>query len=274
MFEILGAAAREFVERLLPLYRDTDFAYEIVGVMIISALALVAVALIRHVVTSRALRARTREIAGFVRAPGGGKDDGTALQEREFLARFDEVERAMCRQAPFSADLSGVWSRYRKTFSFVDAPPVRVAQSPGEYFFGAISPPSWLGFAAGLFIAFGLLATFIGLIAALTFATEAMVSSDASVVQSALRDLLASAASKFITSVAGVGLSIFLRVVERVLTVRLRERVEQLSHALELGLRVDPDLHGAALALRIERAFSRVPAAARTAASSLSDLPR
>jgi hypothetical protein len=125
---------------------------------------------------------------------------------------------------------------------------VRSAQRPHGFVYDVLSAPTWLGFAANIFVAFGLLATFMGLVAALTFAGEGIASDDVSSMQSALRDLLAAAASKFVTSVAGVGLSLVLRLVERLLTVDLRRRADALAMALEAGIRVDPEAQSAALA--------------------------
>jgi hypothetical protein len=130
--------------------------------------------------------------------------------------------------------------RYRKTLILGAFPPVRSTQRPHGFVYDVLSPPTWIGFAANIFVAFGLLATFMGLVAALTFAADGIASDNVASMQAALRDLLAAAASKFVTSVAGVGLSLILRLLERLLTVDLRREADRLAKSLESGIRVDP----------------------------------
>lgn len=261
MFEMLGRFVEGLIGRVLPLYRSTDFAYEIAGAMTLAAVLLVIVAVVRHAVMASALASRKRAIAGYISfAPSGGGKPVANPREAQFVARFDEIDHAMKRGGVSGKSLGTAWDRFARTLIFDGAPPVRASQHPSTYIYDAAPPPSWLGFAAGLFVAVGLLATFLGLVAALTFATDGLTSNEPAVTQKALVDLLASAASKFITSVAGVGLSIALRLAERLLTLDLRTRVEDLSDALEAGIRVDPDAHRAAVA-------SLVSGAARLAES-------
>lgn len=256
MFEMLGRVVEGLIESVLPLYRSTEFAYEIAGAMALCAVLLVFGAVVRHAVMARALTGRTRAISGYISFAPSEAGKGANPREAQFIARFDEIDRAMKRSGVSGKSLGAAWDRFARTLIFDAAPPVQASQHPSTYIYGAAPPPTWLGFAAGLFVAVGLLATFLGLVAALTFATDGLTSNEPAVTQQALVDLLASAASKFITSVAGVGLSIVLRLAERLLTLDLRTRVENLSDALEAGIRVDPDAHSAALAGRISGAAS------------------
>jgi hypothetical protein len=257
VFDWLRDLIRTGLESLIPLFRNTDFAFSIAGAMVFAAALLVVLAIVRHAYTSAGLRAGVREISGFMVFDSGPKAGLAEPRERQFLERFAEIDRVFSRPGVGRSGLAEAWDRYRRTLILDQAPPIRATQSPSVFLFAAYSPPTWLGFAANLFIAFGLLATFLGLIAALTFATQGMTSSDAAATQLALRDLLASAASKFITSVAGVALSIILRLVERLLTVDLRQTIGALSRALEFGIRVDPNAHGAVLAAAMERLSAR-----------------
>jgi hypothetical protein len=102
------------------------------------------------------------------------------------------------------------------------------------------------------------LLTFLGLVAALSFAAEGMRSADSNGMLEAMRDLLAAASSKFVTSIAGVGLSLVLNVLERILTSDLRRNLDALSSAVELGIRVDTDAHSAALSDRLGRIADRL----------------
>ncbi len=259
MFEYLSATLRGAIEWVLQLYRDVDFAYGVAAMMVLLALVLVSLAVVTHMLRTNALQRRQRQISSFINfgARAAGRDSGDA-KESQFASRFNEIDAEMQRTGGFSGPLALAWRRYRKTLSFVGAPPIRSTQRPAAFFFSAMPPPAWLGFSANLFVAFGLLATFLGLVAALTFASEGMASDDIGAMQLALRDLLNAAASKFVTSIAGVGLSIALRVTERVLTLSLRSRLDQLSNAIEFGIRVDSDAHSAAVAERIAQLVGRI----------------
>lgn len=265
MFEAWAKSARSFFDGLIPLYRDTEFAYTLAGAMAAAAIVLIAVAIIRHIVQSAAITARTVAVSSFVSFRGansGAADTGVDARESAFASRFNEIDAMMQKGGLIAGGLAYAWRRYRKTLSFVGAPPIRSTQRPNSFFYAVTPPPAWLGFAANIFVAFGLLATFLGLVAALTFASQGMTSDDPAAMQAALRDLLSASASKFVTSVAGVGLSIVLRVVERILVADLRGRVDGLSNALEFGIRVDNDANSAALSAQIGQLVTRLDAIA------------
>ena len=229
-------------------YRDVNFAYTIAAVMALAAIGLALIALIRHVMQVSALSARTRQLSGYITfspAPGGTDADD---REAVFHSRFRDIDAAMSRGGAGGGLLREAWMRYRKTLILGTFPPVRSTQRPHGFVYDVLSPPTWIGFAANIFVAFGLLATFMGLVAALTFAAEGIASDNVASMQAALRDLLAAAASKFVTSVAGVGLSLILRLLERLLTVDLRRQADRLAKSLESGIRVDPGAQSAALA--------------------------
>jgi hypothetical protein len=245
---------RAFIEGFLPAFRNTDFAYGVAGLMTLTAIFVAIVAVFRHLAAVAALQGRRRQIAGFIAFEKTNESDGGAdAHETQFARRFRDIDGAMNRPGLMSGALAHSWRRYRKTFVIGAAPPIRSSQRPNSFFYGAVSPPTWLGFAATTFVGVGLLFTFLGLVAALTFAAEGMRNSDPSGMLEAMRDLLAAAASKFVTSIAGVGLSIILNVIERVLTANLRKNVDALSSAVELGIRVDTEAHSAALADRLGR---------------------
>lgn len=254
MFNGLSDAARSVIEPILGFYRDTQFAYALAAVMAVVALALVIIAVVTHSIRVGAIQQRIRIMSSFItfRARGGGKDDADD-REAQFAIRFDEIDQRLRDGRGFTEPLAYAWRRYRKTLSFIGAPPIRSTQRPNSFFYAAMTPPTWLGFAANMFVAFGLLATFLGLVAALTFASQGMTSDDVGTMQTALRELLAAASSKFVTSVAGVALSIILRLLERLLVVDLRGRLDRLSASLEFGVRVDSDANSAALAEQMAR---------------------
>jgi hypothetical protein len=85
-------------------------------------------------------------------------------------------------------------------------------------------------------VGLGLLFTFIGLVAALYFASAGVVAPNIQEAQDALRDLLAAATFKFVTSIAGLGASIVYSSREKTQLYRLGQRLDALCTALEQRL--------------------------------------
>lgn len=259
MFESISKLVRGTIEWVVPQYKDLNFSYLIAAIMVIAAFAVIVIAVVTHILRRLALTRATGRLTNFITFGSRGTGaQGADDREQQFASRFTEIDADMRAGGLGGGALAHAWRRYRRTLAFVGAPPVRSTQRPNSFVYSAFPPPSWLGFLANLFVAFGLLATFLGLVAALTFASDGMRSGDTAAMQTSLRDLLSAAASKFVTSIAGVGLSIVLRLVERLLTVDLRNRLDRLSAAIELGVRVDNDAHTAALAARIEQMINRL----------------
>jgi ABC-type transporter Mla subunit MlaD len=86
------------------------------------------------------------------------------------------------------------------------------------------------------FVGFGLLFTFLGLAAALNFASSGVSSSDINQAQAALRDLLHAATFKFLTSITGLGASIFFSMLYKWQIGRMQSLMAELSDTLEKGL--------------------------------------
>jgi len=243
----LSNAARSLLDPILALYRDTGFAYLLAALMALTAFVLVIWAIAMHILRVAAIESQIRIVSSFISFRPSSVASDIDEREVQFASRFDEIDARLRKGGGFAGPLAHAWHRYRRTLTFVGAPPIRSTQRPFAFFYAALPPPTWLGFAANMFVAFGLLATFLGLVAALTFASQGMTSDDSSTMQAALRDLLGAASSKFVTSVAGVGLSIVLRLLERGLVVDLRSRLDRLSAAVEFGVRVDTEASSAAL---------------------------
>lgn len=259
MLDGLADGGRAFIEGFLPAFRSTDFAYGLAGLMTLAAVLVAVIAVLRHIAAVAALQGRRRQIAGFISFEKADESAGGAdAQETQFARRFREIDGAMQHSGLMSGALAQAWRRYRKTFVIGPVPPIRAAQRPNPYFYGAVPPPTWIGFAANTFVGVGLLLTFLGLVAALTFAAEGMRNADPAGMLDAMRDLLAAAASKFVTSIAGVGLSLILNLLERILTANLRQSLDSLSSAVELGIRVDTDAHSAAMSERLGRIADRM----------------
>jgi hypothetical protein len=85
-------------------------------------------------------------------------------------------------------------------------------------------------------VGLGLLFTFLGLVAALYFASAGVTATDIQAAQGALRDLLAAATFKFVTSIAGLGASIVYSSREKTQLYRVGHRLARLCTALEQRL--------------------------------------
>jgi hypothetical protein len=85
-------------------------------------------------------------------------------------------------------------------------------------------------------VGLGLLFTFLGLVAALYFASAGVTAANIQAAQGALRDLLAAATFKFVTSIAGLGASIVYSSREKTQLYRVGHRLARLCTALEQRL--------------------------------------
>jgi hypothetical protein len=79
----------------------------------------------------------------------------------------------------------------------------------------------------------GLFFTFCGLVAALYFASGGVAAADVQQAQGALRDLLAAATFKFVTSIAGLGASIVFSSAEKRQLYRVQRRLDRFCAMLE-----------------------------------------
>lgn len=84
-----------------------------------------------------------------------------------------------------------------------------------------------------LLVGCGLLFTFLGLVAALYFASRGVAAAEVQEAQAALRELLAAATFKFVTSIAGLGSSMAFSWREKALLHRVHQRLTHLCAALE-----------------------------------------
>jgi hypothetical protein len=105
-----------------------------------------------------------------------------------------------------------------------------------------------LEFYPGIFVAVGLVLTFIGLLVALSAAGQAITEStkiaqttdalkdETQLITTALKDLIAASAFKFMTSISGIGCSILLTIVSRHYVNYVVEKILTLQNHLERGL--------------------------------------
>ncbi|MDC7682909.1 hypothetical protein PQU92_06455 [Asticcacaulis sp. BYS171W] len=109
------------------------------------------------------------------------------------------------------------WANYRSLLVDNEGTGFLTSIRAAEAFDRLDEPARALEWWANILVAVGLVVTFLGIVAALSEATAAMASGKGGgdAMQSALMGLLAIAATKFWTSIAGVLASIILRVVAR-----------------------------------------------------------
>ncbi len=86
------------------------------------------------------------------------------------------------------------------------------------------------------FVGFGLLFTFIGLVAAIYFASQGVASGNVDQAQESLRKLLNAATFKFLTSITGLGASIVLSFTYRIQIQSLQHSFDKMCEALERGM--------------------------------------
>lgn len=248
MLDRLAEPSRSVADYILPLYLDTTFAYALASLMALVAALLIALAIIGNVVRVSQIKRRekimTAEIGGL---SGGEPKDGSSAQEREFRDDFERIDNFLVQPGFLAPGLALAWHQYRRTLSQSPSGVYQSPYRPRAFFLPAVRPGGGLDFAANIFVAFGLLATFVGLVAGLTFAAGGMESGNPGAMQAAITDLLAASASKFVTSIAGVGLSIVLRIAGRLLVARERSALNSFCNTLEAAIRIDP---GAARSLQ------------------------
>ena len=91
-------------------------------------------------------------------------------------------------------------------------------------------------FLPNYFVGAGLLLTFVGLVAALYFAGQGVASANVEKAQESLGNLLNAATFKFMTSIAGLGVSLFLSISHRSVVRFLQHHFDKLCEAIEKGV--------------------------------------
>lgn len=225
-------------ESLLPAFQRPSFAYEIAVCGLGLALLLIAIALARTLRSRDMLVRRSQIIQKAILSQPDNPRLGFAQNWQAVDTAM--LDRAVSSRSSTAKRLRVAWEEFRETLVDLDKPEIRNTQRPQEYFDSAVRAPAWLDFCANLFVGAGLLLTFVGLVSALKEASGGISSPDAKQTQAALTHLLAVASTKFVTSIVGVGLSIILKIVDRVLERWLRAEVGRLCGLIERGLHQIP----------------------------------
>lgn len=226
------------------------FGWEWTGIILFGAILLWAVAIIwrvhrkHHRPFQAALRSRL-EVTQVI-----AEQTSEADAHEQFAARFDAISAAMMADGPESAELRHAWTQFRETIIDESRTPLEATARPDGYFLHLGDDSRVLAWWANIFVAVGLTATFLGIIAALAAAVGAVGGGTTEQMQKGLMGLLTMTATKFWTSIGGVGASIVLRWVDRTWHSQTEQQLERLCERLEYGTLFSPPQRIAARQLR------------------------
>ncbi len=162
------------------------------------------------------------------------------VEHSEGMAAFKQRFPAIFEGLSQDPVLAGSWRSFAQTLTPV----------PGnEHALGAPRPPAavfddrlfdrvglnlrFYQSVPNILVGLGLLFTFVGLVAALHFASAGVTASEVSEAQAALRELLAAATFKFVTSIAGLAASLVFSWREKTLLHAARTEIRRFCQVLE-----------------------------------------
>lgn len=172
-------------------------------------------------------------IAVIERAMGSADADIDSAREG-FARNFTEIDEAMMTaQEEQSYALRRNWEEFRETIVDQAADILHNTARPEHFFLHLSDRHRGLGWFANIFIALGLLITFLGIIAALS--TLNLGAGDEAL-QASLNNLMNVAGAKFWASVGGIVASIILRAVDYRFNKRVDQGLSRLCDRLEHGM--------------------------------------
>ena len=150
-------------------------------------------------------------------------------------SEIEVVSGIMARPDRQSFNLERAWAAFRSSLTFTPSGELRSGAPAWTTFNIVTSETGVLGWWSNLFVAIGLIFTFLGVGAALSEATSVLSAKGASTaaMQGALSNLLSITATKFWTSIAGILASVILRICERRWSTRVDEAVEDLCEIID-----------------------------------------
>ncbi|GBD44270.1 hypothetical protein HRbin40_01755 [bacterium HR40] len=191
-----------------------------------------------------------------------------------FRNRFATISRALADNPV----VGGAWRAFAPTLEPAPRPTevLGYTRRPQEHFDESLLLASGFNLrfyqaVPNLLVGLGLLFTFVGLIAALHFASGGVRAPDVAVAQSALGDLLAAATFKFATSIAGLASSILFSWREKTQLHRVQARILRFCHALEA--RTVPLTSESLALVQIEELRRQSTELQRLVGTGLHDLP-
>lgn len=161
-------------------------------------------------------------------------DANPDAERAAFSRNYVEVAKALNDGAGAAEPLVQAWREFHESIVDENDSPIRNTTRPSAFFSRAKPRLSGLLFASNVFVAAGLILTFLGLVVALRTAAENM--GDAAQAQGALTLLLTVASAKFLTSIGGIGASLILRFAEHGLAKRVNAATDEICALLERGL--------------------------------------
>lgn len=167
------------------------------------------------------------------RAMGGS---GADIDEARlgFAEHFNAIDAEMMEaDHPQSYALRRSWEEYRETIVDPGAEVLHNTARPENFFLPLADRHRGLGWFANIFIAVGLLITFLGIIAALSTLD---FSGGVDAMQARLNELMKVAGAKFWASVGGIVASIVLRAIDYRFGKRVDEALSSLCDKLEHGM--------------------------------------
>jgi ABC-type transporter Mla subunit MlaD len=183
-----------------------------------------------HQPLAQAIEARVRILDEVT---GGGAADIEAARQ-SFALRYNEIDDQMMRVEHTEAlPLRRAWEEFRETIVDLSAEELQNSARPEHFFVNLGENHRALNWFANIFIAAGLLFTFLGIIAALSTLD---FSGGADAMQERLNELMKVAGAKFWASVGGIVASIILRSYDYRFGKRINDGLSTLCDKLEHGL--------------------------------------
>lgn len=183
-----------------------------------------------HVPLAKAIEARVRLLDDVT----GGSTADIDSARLAFARRFNEVDEQMMEVGhPEALPLRRTWEEFRETIVDPSADVLQNSARPEHFFVNLGDSHRGLNWFANIFIAIGLLITFLGIIAALSTLD---FSGGVDAMQERLNELMKVAGAKFWASVGGIVASIVLRSYDYRFGKRINDGLSMLCDKLEHGM--------------------------------------
>lgn len=164
----------------------------------------------------------------------GGSTADVDSARLAFARRFNEIDNQMMEAAhPEALPLRRTWEEYRETIVDPSSDILQNSARPEHFFVDLGDNHRGLNWFANIFIAVGLLITFLGIIAALSTLD---FSGGVDAMQERLNELMKVAGAKFWASVGGIVASIVLRSYDYRFGKRINDGLSMLCDKLEHGM--------------------------------------
>ncbi|MFN3935480.1 MAG: anti-phage ZorAB system protein ZorA [Parvibaculum sp.] len=214
----------------IPYIGDAMAAY--IALALVGAAVLIIVFYHRKYHT-RLVRALDSRMSFLKEVTGGGKTEADAAR-LEFARRFNDIDQRMMEAGDSEVlPLRRAWEEFRETIVDPTADIIHNAARPEHFFVNLGDRHRGLNWFANIFIAVGLLITFLGIIAALSTLD---FSGGTNAMQEQLNALMKVAGAKFWASVGGIVASIILRACDYRFSKRINDGLSMLCDNLEHGM--------------------------------------